>query len=581
MVVTIFFTSAFWLIVELILLSYTNVELSQADINQFPYSRRTASITFESSEASIEEFKSVYVTLIPPNPRGPGERGEAVHNDQDDLAQISQEKEGYKKYSFNELASSKISLERSIPDNRPEKCLSLKYPTKLPTASVVIIFHNEAWSTLLRTVHTVLARSPQEYLKEIILVDDHSNFEGYAHLNEKLSSYIQQFPKVQLTRAETRQGLIRARLIGAKQAKGDVLVFLDSHCEANYGWLEPLLARIAHDRTIVVTPDIEVIDLRTFSYAKGKGGYNRGVFNWELTFKWRALPDYERERRNSDADPIRSPTMAGGLFAIDRTYFYEIGSYDTEMSYWGGENVEMSFRIWMCGGSLEILPCSKVGHVFRESQPYKIGEGAIDKNNMRLAEVWMDEYKQIFYAMRPQLKDRSYGDVSERKALREKLKCKNFKWYLQNVIPELDIPDMYPYGRGEVRNLGTDQCLDTLAKNEPGGEPGMYMCHGMGNNQFFMYTKKNEFWHDDLCLDLVNGDSNTKVKLYNCHRLGGNQKWEHDRDGKIRHVLHDVCLDIEGDGLVVRKCDSRQTQKWRFSAYPEEDRSKSSHSDVL
>lgn len=53
------------------------------------------------------------------------------------------------------------------------------------------------------------------------------------------------------------------------------------------------------------------------------------------------------------------------------------------------------------------------------------------------------------------------------------------------------------------------------------------------------------------------------------------------QDGKIRHVLHDVCLDIEGDGLVVRKCDSRQTQKWRFSAYPEEDRSKSSHSDVL
>ena len=121
MVVTIFFTSAFWLIVELILLSYTNVELSQADINQFLDSRRTASITFESSEASIEEFKSVYVTLIPPNPRGPGERGEAVQNDQDDPAQISQEKEGYKKYSFNELASSKISLERSIPDNRPEK----------------------------------------------------------------------------------------------------------------------------------------------------------------------------------------------------------------------------------------------------------------------------------------------------------------------------------------------------------------------------------------------------------------------------------------------------------------------------
>lgn len=126
-----------------------------------------------------------------------------------------------------------------------------------------------------------------------------------GHLGKKLEDYIQQLTKVHLVRAKTRQGLIRARLIGAKQAKGDVLVFLDSHCEANYGWLEPLLARIAYDRTIVVTPDIEVVDLRTFSYAKGKGGYNRGIFNWELTFKWRALPDYEKRRRKNDADPIR------------------------------------------------------------------------------------------------------------------------------------------------------------------------------------------------------------------------------------------------------------------------------------
>lgn len=60
------------------------------------------------------------------------------------------------------------------------RCLSLKYPSNLPTASVVIIFHNEAWTTLLRTVHTVLARSPPEFLKEIILVDDCSNYDSYG-----------------------------------------------------------------------------------------------------------------------------------------------------------------------------------------------------------------------------------------------------------------------------------------------------------------------------------------------------------------------------------------------------------------
>jgi len=87
--------------------------------------------------------------------------------------------------------------------------------------------------------------------------------------------------------------------------------------------------------------------------------------------------------------------MAGGLFAMSRTYFHELGDYDEGMDIWGGENIELSFRVWTCGGRIEIVPCSRVGHVFRRRRPYGSpgGEDTILKNSIRVAEVWMDEFK--------------------------------------------------------------------------------------------------------------------------------------------------------------------------------------------
>lgn len=60
-------------------------------------------------------------------------------------------------------------------------------------------------------------------------------------------------------RSKKRLGLIRARLMGAKAAEGELLIFLDSHCEANIGWMEPLVAWMAKDKRRVVCPTIDHI----------------------------------------------------------------------------------------------------------------------------------------------------------------------------------------------------------------------------------------------------------------------------------------------------------------------------------
>ena len=53
------------------------------------------------------------------------------------------------------------------------------------------------------------------------------------------------------------------------------------------------------------------------------------------------------------------------------------------------------YQVWQCGGRLDIIPCSRVGHVFRKRRPYgsPTGDDTMTKNSLRVANVWMDEYK--------------------------------------------------------------------------------------------------------------------------------------------------------------------------------------------
>lgn len=178
-------------------------------------------------------------------------------------------------------------------------------------------------------------------------------------------------PKVKILRQPERLGLIRARSAGARIAIGEVLIFLDAHTEPNTNWLPPLLDPIAANYKTCVCPFIDVIDAHTFLYrAQDEGG--RGAFDW--LFNYKRLPLLPESKKHP-TDIFESPVMAGGLFAISAQFFWELGGYDEGLDIWGGEQYELSFKIWQCGGKMYDAPCSRVGHIYRHS-PFKNTRGA-------------------------------------------------------------------------------------------------------------------------------------------------------------------------------------------------------------
>lgn len=109
------------------------------------------------------------------------------------------------KIALNEELSETLSYNRTVMDARNPLCRKQYFDIdELPTTSVVIIFYNEPYSVLLRTVHSVLNTVDKRILKEIILVDDAST---HVELLGKLDYYIEtRLPKgaVKLIRLKSR-----------------------------------------------------------------------------------------------------------------------------------------------------------------------------------------------------------------------------------------------------------------------------------------------------------------------------------------------------------------------------------------
>ncbi|XP_061767929.1 probable polypeptide N-acetylgalactosaminyltransferase 8 [Nerophis ophidion] len=485
------------------------------------------------------------------------------------------------RFGYNAFLSDRLPLNREIPDTRPARCAERKYPDDLPSLSVVLIYLDEALSIIKRAIRSIIDKTPARLLKEIILVDDHSTNED---LKDKLEAYIKVIHEdrpglIKRVQHTEQLGLTQARLSGWKVATGDVVAILDAHIEVHVQWAEPLLARIKEDRTVIVTPVFDKVnydDLTVIRYSPAADAFDWALWCMYESFRpeWYELKD--------DSQPGKSPSIMGILVA-DRKFFGEIGSLDGGMKIYGGENVELGIRVWLCGGSVEIIPCSKIAHIERASKPYLPDLSVTMKRNaLRVAEVWMDEYKHnvnIAWNLPLENHGEDIGDVSERKKLREKLKCKPFKWYLENVYPMLDpLVDLLAYG-ALINKLKPDLCIDQGPV--PGSTPILYSCHYFApqrcyyrtNGQLYIGGIKSHKYNNNRCL--VDPGKGIYPALYDC-KMAAEKKfhmlWDFQQGTSIQNRETKRCLEIATgqDGyyeLIIQRCTG---QIWNIQNYIKE-----------
>ena len=468
-----------------------------------------------------------------------------------------------------------MPLDRDVRSKAGAQCAAIDYGdlSKLPDTSVVFVFCNEEQSVLLRSVHSVLNRSPPQLLKEIILVDDGSDA---PHLGAPLQEYVDALgPKVRLIRQGSRTGLVQARLAGMRAATAETVTVLDSHIEVQERWLEPLMSRMRGDETRVVIPIIDGMNAKTFH--DDAGGIQLCGFLWSMVEH--GIPLQRKDaaaNHNRCCDPQPSPVMAGGLFSINRHWFLDtLGGYDTGISFWGTENLEMSFRVWMCGGTLEMMPCSRVYHIFRTmgGKPYHVPGNTGTVNKLRTIHGWLGP-KYAKYALSQlgtHALDADYGDMTEVRAVQDRLQCKDFDWFMHNVYPDnVLIRDLEhaPF-HGQIRlssnglNSDGDRCLSVASRSK-------FMLAPCASKDTAIYASQEFFLAAsgqlrlasklDSCLEY--SSARGTISMPECgsagtsRRANTNQLWQFSlADGVLKHRGSNLCVSGSQNALM-EACDS-------------------------
>ena len=301
----------------------------------------------------------------------------------------------------------------------------------------------------------------------------------------------------------------------------------------NTGWLEPLLEKVINEPTVLAVPHIDRL-LKGPRFIEVKHGMVN-VFGWSLT-------TYYRETETSKLT-FNTPVMTGDAFAANRQFLDDIGSYDDGMESGNGETLELSLRTWMCGGSIQVVSCSRVA-AKDALLPHNITS---DKNFDRIATLWFShDYQRVInkhhtskYVMN--VDDQDQLDMRQ-KFLQKTTQCQDIDWYMEGPGRDIARPANLQlfYNMGKLGNAA-GVCVHGTAQEDGLITADLCRPHIYDPEMIFEHDMSGMYRHKGKCIEYVS--DNESLRLSRCDKNNKAQFWvKHDHDMIFNMEHRDYCL---------------------------------------
>lgn len=170
-------------------------------------------------------------------------------------------------------------------------------------------------------------------------------------------------------------------------------------------------------------------------------------------------------------------------------------------------------------------------------------EKIVQKNQMRVAELWMDDWKKFYLASTYNWPTKHVSfdkeekeSLEKRKIMKKNLKCKTFKWYMETIIPEVPTPPLNSVYYGELFNLKSELCFFVTSKGYVGLTSFCYFHRLLPQNIFYIDINQRLLYRNRCILV----DNSTKLlKVDYCRKEGTYpvEKWDVNRHSEVEGIL--------------------------------------------